>query len=82
VGLDCSAAEFCLFVANDFSLKNREQAEARITGPNQDRVPTYVDFLASGPQGQKTIDHDILAALREDEDVATWTAETWRRKLA
>ncbi len=82
VGLDCSAAEFCLFVANDFSLKNREQAEARITGPNQDRVPTYVDFIASGPQGQKTIDHDILAALRADEDVATWTAETWRRKLA
>ena len=30
---------------------------------------TYVDVLATGPKGQKTVDHTVLAALRAKEGV-------------
>ena len=81
VGLDCSGSDWIIFAANDFSLKNRQQAEARIQGPNQTSRVTYTDILATGPNGERTIDHTILAALSAKEDVATWTAERWRAIL-
>lgn len=81
IGLDFTGADLCIFLANDFSLKNRQQAEARIDGPAQTRRRRYLDLLATGPNGETTIDHHIVRALRSAEDVATWTAETWRHKL-
>jgi hypothetical protein len=81
IGLDFSGASTVLFAANDFSLKNRQQAEARVKGPNQRARVTYVDFLATGPEGEPTIDHTIVRALRKADDLATWTADRWRRSL-
>jgi hypothetical protein len=37
--------------------------------------------IATGPQGQRTVDHLIMKALREKADVANWTASAWIRAL-
>ena len=41
----------------------------------------YTDVIATGPDGQRTIDHVILQALRKKEDLARWTTDVWRRAL-
>jgi hypothetical protein len=42
---------------------------------------TYLDVLATGPSGGRTIDAVILRALRKKEEVARWTTDAWRRAL-
>ncbi len=80
-GLNFAAASLVCFLGNDFSLRLRRQAEGRVEGIDQKERITYLDVLATGPKGQRTIDHVIAAALRNSEDTAEWTAAIWRRKL-
>lgn len=80
-GLNFAAANIVAFLGNDFSLRLRRQAEGRVEGIDQKRRITILDVLATGPKGQRTIDHVIAAALRDSEDVAAWTAAIWKRKL-
>lgn len=45
------------------------------------RSVTYVDVLATGPAGQKTIDHSVVRALKTKEELARRTAAAWRKEL-
>lgn len=81
LGLNLTAAHTVVYLTNDFSLLTRQQSEDRVHRPPQRFPCTYLDVLAVGPQGQKTIDHVVQRALRAKEDVARWTAAAWRREL-
>ena len=70
-----------LYVSNDYNLKTRIQSMARIHRGGQTHDCDYFDVVATGPNGQKTIDHVVLKALKEKENLATWTAAAWRKAL-
>lgn len=81
MGLNLTAASCVVYLSNDYSLKTRMQSEDRVHRPGQTRAVSYFDFMAVGPNGQKTIDADILKALRSKEDLANWTTAAWIRAL-
>lgn len=81
-GLDLTRATEAVYLSNDFSLTTRLQSIDRPHRPGQQHAVTYVDVLATGPKGQRTIDHTIRRALGKMENLAAWTASVWRRALS
>jgi len=80
-GLNLQAASTAVFLSNDYSWATRMQAEDRIHRSGQTQKCVYIDVLAVGPDGQRTVDHVIFEALREKNDLATWTTNQWRKAL-
>jgi hypothetical protein len=80
-GLNFSAANLLLRMSPDHSLKNFLQLDGRIERPGQSRPMTFVDVVAVGPNGQKTVDHIAVSGLRKKEDVSRLTAKEWKRRL-
>lgn len=79
--LNLAGASLAVNLSHDTKLRVFLQARGRIDRPGQTQPIRYVDVVATGPKGQRTIDHHVLAALRSKQDVATWTAATWKSKL-
>ena len=77
MGLNLTAAHTMFTLSNDFSLRYRLQSDDRIHRPGQVWPCSYYDLVATGPQGQKTIDHKTLAALLAKHDLATMTTSAW-----
>lgn len=82
LGLTLTAAHRVIYLSNDFNLVTRLQSEDRVHRPGQRHPVLYIDVIATGPEGQRTIDHVILTALRKKQDLASWTTDVWRRELA
>lgn len=80
-GLNLIAATKHIFLSNDFSLGIRLQAEDRSHRPGQKHNLTIIDIIATGPQGQKTIDRTIFDALRNKQNIAAMTTREWRKEL-
>lgn len=80
-GLNLVVATEAIYLSNDFALGVRLQSEDRCHRPGQTSNVTYVDVLATGPHGQRTIDHVIFEALRAKQEIANFTCNEWRRKL-
>lgn len=80
-GLNLVAASEAIYLSNDFSLGIRLQSEDRCHRPGQVNPVTYIDVLATGPKGQKTIDHVIFKALRDKKNIADLTTAEWRKEL-
>jgi len=82
IALDMSAASEVYRLSNDYSLKTLEQSDDRPLGPAQKAdVVLYTDVLATGPDGQRTIDHIVVTALREKRSLARMTVSEWRKEL-
>lgn len=81
MGLNLAGAHEEVFASNDWSLRKRKQSEDRPVGPGQTGPLSIYDVVAVGPKGQRTVDHEIVAALRDKQDLATWTTERWVRLL-
>jgi SNF2 family DNA or RNA helicase len=81
-GLNLVAASEAIYLSNDFALGIRLQSEDRCHRPGQVNSVTYIDVLATGPKGQKTIDHIIFKALRDKKNVADLTCAEWRKELS
>lgn len=79
--LNLAGASMAVNLSHDFNLRVYLQARGRIDRPGQKNPIRYVDVVATGPKGQRTIDHHVIAALRSKEDIANWTAATWKQKL-
>lgn len=79
--LNLAGASLAIYLSCDVRLRLRVQSMGRIDRPGQKNPIRYADVVATGPKGQRTIDHHVLADLREKKDVADWTTATWRRKL-
>jgi hypothetical protein len=80
-GLNLAAAQIAVFAAWAGSLRVRQQAEGRLDRPGQTGRVTYLDILAVGPNGERTVDHGLAAGLRRDEEMANWTKDQWRELL-
>jgi SNF2 family DNA or RNA helicase len=81
LGLTLTAAHRVVYLSNDYNLINRLQSEDRVHRPGQRHPVLYTDVIATGPEGQRTIDHVILTALRKKQDLLSWTTDIWRREL-
>lgn len=80
-GLNFSGCWLEITLSHFFNLRIYLQKRGRIDRPGQMHPIQYVDVVATGPKGQRTIDHHVLASLRGKQDIAEWTASTWRQKL-
>jgi hypothetical protein len=77
LGINLTAASTMFTLSNSFSLKDRLQSDDRIHRPGQRRACSYYDLIATGPQGQKTINHHTLARLMDKQDLANLTTSGW-----
>jgi SNF2 family DNA or RNA helicase len=77
LGLNLTAAATAVYISNDYSLKTRLQSEDRIHRMGQHNPTSYFDIVATGPKGQKTIDHHIIRVLREKKTLADMTTAAW-----
>jgi SNF2 family DNA or RNA helicase len=82
LGLTLTAAHRVVYMSNDYNLVTRLQSEDRVHRPGQVNRVLYTDIVACGPDGQRTIDHVVLNALRKKQDLASWTTDAWRRELS
>jgi hypothetical protein len=80
-GLDMAASHTCVTLSGGYSPGRTAQTLDRVYGPGQQHPIAYYDVVAVGPKGQRTIDHDIIAARRSGEDVAQRTATAWVKQL-
>jgi SNF2 family DNA or RNA helicase len=81
MGLNLAGAHEVIYYSNGWSLKQRLQSEDRPVGPGQTHPVSYHDLVACGPRGQRTVEHEVVAALRAKEDLARWSREKWIRIL-
>jgi SNF2 family DNA or RNA helicase len=81
-GLNLTAASTAVYLSNTFSYTDRIQSEDRCHRIGQKRSVTYVDVVAVGPKGQRTVDHHVLECLRAKKDIAQMTCSAWRRVLS
>lgn len=80
--LNFAGASVAVYLSNGPALIERTQSIGRIERPGATEPMLIVDVVATGPKGQKTIDHAILRALRSKDDMARWTVDQWRALLA
>ena len=80
-GLDFTAAHTSVNCSYDYSFGKFKQEGDRVYGPGQEEPIAYYDVVATGPNGEKTIDHAMLAARLNTEDIANWTVSTWIKAL-
>jgi hypothetical protein len=81
LGLNLTGSHTMFSMSTDFSLKNRLQGDARIHRPGQTEPVWYGDLIATGPAGQKTVDHAVLAALATKNDLVNLTTSAWIEAL-
>lgn len=81
-GLNLSGAAHVLYVSRDWSLLTKRQSEKRTHRKGQTRKVWYNTLLATGPQGEKTIDSAINLSLDKKHSIASWTASQWKTALA
>ena len=77
--LNFSGANFAIYMSNGPELIKRTQSIGRIERPGATQPMQVIDVVATGPKGQKTIDHVILKSLRSKDDMSTWTMREWRK---
>lgn len=80
-GTNMTAAHTSVNCSYDHSLEKYLQSGDRVYGPGQVSPVGYYNIIATGPKGQKTIDHIIVKARDEAEDLANWTTSAWIKAL-
>lgn len=81
MGLSLTAADHVMYVSNYWRLITRLQSEDRVHRPGQVNPVNYFDVVATGPNGQKTIDHLIISRLKGKQDLATMTTAAWVQSM-
>lgn len=76
-GLDFTASHTSLTLTPSYSPGRTAQYGDRVYGPGQTEPVAYVNVIATGPKGQKTVEHAVVAARMAGEDVANWTTARW-----
>lgn len=77
VGLNLTAATVVVYLSHDYSLFTRIQSEDRVHRPGQVSPVSYFDVIATGPNGQQTIDHIVIKSIRNRNEIANWTVGHW-----
>lgn len=66
-----------VYMSNDWSYEKRLQSEDRVHRPGQKHVVNYFDMIATGPEGQRTVDQIVVRALAAKDTVALKTTQEW-----
>jgi SNF2 family DNA or RNA helicase len=77
MGLNLTAAHHVMDLSYDYNMKNYLQAQDRVHRPGQTQPVWYGRIVATGPQGQKTIDHHIIKAREGKVSLADMTLSAW-----
>jgi SNF2 family DNA or RNA helicase len=77
MGLNFTAAHTNFNMSFDYALWKYEQSMARMDRPGQTHPISQFDLVAEGPNGQKTIEHNIIRSRNSKDDVATRTTSAW-----
>jgi hypothetical protein len=80
-GNNFSRARTSIFLSQDYNRITRAQAAERVQADGVGATTAELDVVVTGPRGQKTIVHDIIASVREKEDAEKRTAQDWKRIL-
>jgi len=80
-GINLAASHSVAYLSQCHSLFVRSQSEERVHRPGQASPVSYFDFVATGPDGQRTVDHAIAKALKRKFDTAAWTCGEWSTEL-
>jgi hypothetical protein len=80
-GNNFSRARTSIFLSRDYNRITRAQAGDRVQADGAGATTSELDVVVTGPRGQKTIVHDIIASLLERENAEKRTAAEWRRVL-
>jgi hypothetical protein len=81
LGLNFTACHTVINCSYDHSLFKFLQSGDRFDRPGQLYPTSYFDIVSTGPKGQKTIDHLIIKARNDKENLANWTAAAWVQRL-
>lgn len=81
MGYSFVAAHTMMYISSSHSLLHYVQSQDRVHRPGQTHSVSYYHILASGPKGERTIDHIIHKARQGKLDLATWTTAAWRTAL-
>lgn len=81
IGLTLTAADTNYYMSLNRVLLHLLQSIDRTHRPTQINPVNYYYCLATGPKGQKTVDHVIYGALEKREQLATWTTGAWVKAL-
>lgn len=79
-GLNFSKASVNVWLSGDYKRVTRRQAEDRVQSLSSEGV-LILDVLVTGPQGQKTVIHDIIKCQRDKTDLAQRLSADWKRIL-
>ena len=78
LGITLAGASTVCYMNSPYSLSQRLQSEDRTHRPGQTaEAVSYYEIAAEGPSGQRTIDHIVIKALRQRQELAEWTAAAW-----
>lgn len=80
-GLNLTASHTVVYMSNDFRYGTYVQSEERVHRPGQISPVEYFDVIATGPRGERTVDHILLAARARKENLAQWTTAAWVSEL-
>lgn len=81
IGLTLTAADVNYYMSLNRTLLHLLQSIDRTHRPTQVNPVSYYYALATGPKGQKTVDHVIFSALENREKLAEWTVSAWVKAL-
>jgi hypothetical protein len=76
-GLDFAAGSHVIWQSRGTSLRQWIQASERVHRGGQVNRVWSADVVATGPKGQKTIDHTLIRSMRRKDDAAAWTCAAW-----
>lgn len=81
-GLTLTSFNQVFYYSSDYSLLARMQSEDRCHRPSA-RGPhiLYTDLIATGPNGEKTVDGVVLEALQRKEDLLSWSSAKWESAI-
>jgi SNF2 family DNA or RNA helicase len=81
LGLNLTKCHRVIYLSNDRNLKTRLQSEDRVHRKGQTEPCDYRDIVATGPEGQRTMNYHTLKSLTQKRELAQWTVADWRKVL-
>lgn len=81
IGLNMTACRTVLDMSYDFSPWKKKQGDARVNRPGQTGPVSFFYLVATGPKGQRTIDHHIMTTRLGKTNINDWTTAAWVRAL-
>lgn len=70
-GIDLTRASYAAYLSAGLELSLFDQSKDRLDRPGQQRFVTFVRFIAEGPRGERTLDHEVYEALDDRRDAIT-----------